>query len=222
MYGSWQIGGLTPEDYVKKAIAFARVMKWTDPSIELIGCGHDGWSEWDRVVIEGLAPLVDYHSIHLYTGSADYYWNVFQPHQAERAIRICRAVIERARYERGVPHPIGIAYDEWNVWFRERGERSGLEERYTLADALAVATYLNVFVRHCAAISRARLAPLADARASVPDSSAIGPAVCPPPVASSSRGWCTRPLDRSSPPLRTRCSWRIESCCGRAACRRCR
>ena len=29
------------------------------------------------------------------------------------------------------------------------GPRAGLEERYTLADALAVATYLNVFVRHC-------------------------------------------------------------------------
>ncbi|PYM56329.1 MAG: alpha-N-arabinofuranosidase [Candidatus Rokuibacteriota bacterium] len=170
MYGSWQIGGLTPEDYVKKAIAFARVMKWTDPSIELIGCGHDGWSEWDRVVIEGLAPLVDYHSIHLYTGSADYYWNVFQPHQAERAIRICRAMIERARYERGVPHPIEIAYDEWNVWYRTRtpeARMAGIEEQYTLADALALATYLNIFIRHCRAVSMANFAQLVNAIAPI-------------------------------------------------------
>ena len=35
MYGSWQIGHLSPEDYVKKARAFALVMKRTDPDIEL-------------------------------------------------------------------------------------------------------------------------------------------------------------------------------------------
>jgi alpha-L-arabinofuranosidase len=28
-------------------------------------------------------------------------------------------MIERARYERRVEHPIHVAYDEWNVWFRE-------------------------------------------------------------------------------------------------------
>jgi len=38
-----------------------------------------------------------------------------------------------------------VAYDEWNVWFRT--DDGQLEETYTLADALAVATYLNIFVR---------------------------------------------------------------------------
>jgi hypothetical protein len=50
---------------------------------------------------------------------------------------------------REVDRPVHVAYDEWNVWFREREASGGLEERYTLADALAVATYVNVFVRHC-------------------------------------------------------------------------
>ena len=77
-------------------------MKLTDPSIELISCGQNGWSDWNRVVIEGLAPIVDYHSIHIYTGSADYYRNVFSPHQAERAIRICAALIEQARYNQRI------------------------------------------------------------------------------------------------------------------------
>ena len=35
----WQIGALNAEDYVKKAIEFAKVMKWTDPTIQLVGCG---------------------------------------------------------------------------------------------------------------------------------------------------------------------------------------
>ncbi|MGI9123036.1 MAG: alpha-N-arabinofuranosidase, partial [Rubrobacter sp.] len=39
MYGEWQIGALSAEDYVRKAREFAKVMRWTDPSIELVGCG---------------------------------------------------------------------------------------------------------------------------------------------------------------------------------------
>jgi alpha-N-arabinofuranosidase len=55
MYGSWQIGNTSAHDYVKKARAFALMMKRTDPSIQLIGCGHNGWSEWDEIVLSGLA-----------------------------------------------------------------------------------------------------------------------------------------------------------------------
>jgi alpha-L-arabinofuranosidase len=163
VYGAWQIGALNAEDYAKKAIEFAKVMKWTDPSIQLVSCGKNGWSDWDRVVLERLAPHVDYHSIHVYTGSHDYYSNVLAPHQAERALHIGQALIDQVRYNQHIQHSIGIAYDEWNVWFRERGpeaSRQGLEEHYTLADALAVATYLNIFIRHCRTVQIANLAQL--------------------------------------------------------------
>ena len=160
MYGEWQIGALSAEEYVRKAREFAKVMRWTDPNIELVGCGLSGLTDWDRVVIEGLAPFVDYHSIHIYTGSDDYWSNVLAPHQADRALRTTRAMIERARYERRVDHPIHVAYDEWNVWFRERTAETQLEERYNLSDALAVATYLNVFARHCETVKIANLAQM--------------------------------------------------------------
>lgn len=160
MYGRWQIGRLSAEDYVKKAVEFAKVMKWTDPRIQLVSCGENGWSDWDRIVLEGLAHLVDYHSIHIYTGSADYYSNVFSPHQAERAIRSCRAMIDRVRFTQNIEHPIYIAYDEWNIWFRERDGSTGLEEQYNLSDALAVASYLNAFIRHCDSVKIANLAQL--------------------------------------------------------------
>jgi len=138
MYGGWQIGSLSAQDYVKKARTFALVMKRTDPTIELIGCGHNGWSDWDAVVLEALAPVVDYHSIHLYTGQPDHYANVFQSHQAERAIRICSALIEQVRLAQRIDHPIHIAFDEWNVWYRTRSHEDrvgGVEERYNLSDA---------------------------------------------------------------------------------------
>jgi alpha-N-arabinofuranosidase len=160
MYGEWQIGALEAEDYVKKAREFAKVMKWTDPSIELVGCGLSGLTDWDRLVVEKLAPFVDYHSIHIYTGSDDHWSNVLAPHQADRALRTVRATIDRARYEGRIEHPIYVAYDEWNVWFRERAAETQLEERYTLSDALAVATYLNVFARNCETVKIANLAQM--------------------------------------------------------------
>ena len=80
------------------------------------------------------------------------------PHHAERVLGIVGALIDRARYEQRINHEIGVAYDEWNVWFRT--DDGQLEERYNLADTLAVATYLNVFVRQCAVVRMADLAQL--------------------------------------------------------------
>ena len=166
LYGSWQLGAMSAEDYVKKAREFAKVMRWTDPSIKLVSCGKDGWSDWDRIVVDGLAPFVDYHSLHIYTGSEDYYSNVFAPKQAERALKITQGLIDRARYDQQIAHPIYVAYDEWNVWYRARGiehRRSGVEEQYDLSDALAVASYLNVFIRQCRTVRLANLAQLVNA-----------------------------------------------------------
>jgi alpha-L-arabinofuranosidase len=163
MYGAWQIGALDAEGYVKKARQFASVMKLTDPTIDLVSCGESGVGDWDRIVIEGLGKMVRYHSIHIYTGSPDFERNVFMAHQAERALRVCAAYVERVRYEQRISHPIGIAYDEWNVWYRTRGaagRAAGLEERYDLSDALAVATFLNIFIRMCRWVEIANLAQM--------------------------------------------------------------
>jgi alpha-L-arabinofuranosidase len=180
MYGDWQVGAMPAEDYVREATRWARAIRMLDPRAKLVSCGQDGWSDWDRVVIDGLAALVDYHSIHLYTGSDDYWTNVLQPHQAERAIASARTLIQRAAYQQKLAAPPRIAYDEWNVWFRTRD--AGLEERYTTADALAVATYLNIFVRNCDYVTMANLAQMVNAIAPIvttPDSVAVQPIYYP-------------------------------------------
>ncbi len=164
LYGSWQIGSTSAEDYVKKARQFAAVMRLTDPAIELVSCGQWGWTDWDRIVLDGLAQFVRYHSIHIYTGSDDYYTNVLEPHKADQALRICESLIERTRLGQKIEHPIGIAYDEWNVWYRTRRSQElrnrGLEEQYDLSDALAVATFLNIFIRHCRSVTLANYAQM--------------------------------------------------------------
>lgn len=159
LYGDWQIGQKSACEYVSAARQWAKALVRTDPSIELVSCGENGWSDWDKEVIGGLGDLVRWHSLHLYTGSEHYWRNVLSPLQVERAARVTSALIEKVRYDRKVSHPIYIAYDEWNVWFREATGGS-VEERYTLADALAVASYLHAFVRQARTIKMANLAQL--------------------------------------------------------------
>jgi alpha-N-arabinofuranosidase len=141
MYGEWQIGSLRAEDYVERARQWAHALHQVDPDIELVSCGNDG-----------------VHSIHLYTGSDDYWSNVLAPLLADRALRTCSTLLARACHLQGVDRSVRIAYDEWNVWFHDRAQRPGVEERYTLADAIAVATFCNVFVRRCQTLSMANLA----------------------------------------------------------------
>ena len=170
MYGHWQVGMMTADEYVREATRWARAIRMLDPGAKLVACGETGLTDWDAVVIDGLAGLADYHSIHIYTGSADYWTNVLQPHQAERAIATTAALIDRAAHLKGLPDKPAIAYDEWNVWYRTGSQNTGsadLAERYTFDDALAVATYLNIFVRNCARVRMANLAQLVNAIAPI-------------------------------------------------------
>jgi alpha-N-arabinofuranosidase len=171
MYGTWQVGMMTADEYVREATRWARAIKMLDPGARLVACGETGLTEWDAVVIDGLAGLVDYHSIHIYTGSDDYWTNVLQPHQAERAIRTTAALIDRAAYLQGLDRKPAIAYDEWNVWYRtvpgSAGGTADLAERYTFDDALAVATYLNIFIRNAARVRMANLAQMVNAIAPI-------------------------------------------------------
>lgn len=84
------------------------------------------------------------------------------PRSAERAIEVTASLIDLARIENKVPTTVPrqkICFDEWNVWdpVRAPGELGG-EEAYTLSDALAVAVWLNVFVRQAEYIGMANIA----------------------------------------------------------------
>ncbi|KAL5361666.1 Arabinosidase C [Aspergillus floccosus] len=162
-WGPWQVEQMTKEAYAHKAYQWAKALKLLDPSLVLVLCGQDGTASWDYYTLKqcllplnsplstSAVPLIDMHSIHLYTASSNHRANATAPLAAERAIEITSSLIDLARIENGVPadqlRPT-ICFDEWNVWDPIRAEGSkGAEECYTLSDALAVAVYLNVFVR---------------------------------------------------------------------------
>lgn len=171
MWGEFQIGHMTAEEYAAKAKRWALALKRVDPDIELVACGRDGLhGDWDAVVVEALVRYVDWYSLHLYTGSDDHWSNTLQVHQVDRALEHVGALIAAARHRQGVERPVHITYDEWNTWFATRGDRRRdvvVEERHTLSDALAVATYLNIFVRRSDLVKMANIAQVVNVLAPI-------------------------------------------------------
>jgi alpha-N-arabinofuranosidase len=153
---------MTAEEYSKRAAQWAKALKLLDPTLCLILCGETGHSSWDHEVLKACIPFVDMHSIHIYTCSNEHLPNVVAPLSAERAIETAAALIDIARIENKLPPSTShtkICFDEWNVWdpIRAPGEQ-GAEELYTLSDALAVAVWLNVFVRQSKWVGMANIA----------------------------------------------------------------
>ncbi|CRK24014.1 hypothetical protein BN1708_003705 [Verticillium longisporum] len=132
--------------------------------IETNEFGTDEFLRWCEVV--GTEP---YLALNFGTGTLDeamaspeHLKNATAPRSAERAIEITASLIDLARIENKIPNNIPrqkICFDEWNVWDPVRAPGwLGAEEKYTLSDALAVAVWLNVFIRQAKYIGMATIA----------------------------------------------------------------
>ena len=164
VYGPWQIGHLSAEEYARRAREFAKVMRLTDGDIRLVAVGaHD--PEWDWEVLKTAGQAIDYISVHAYfqPDAADPYYSLLAwPAVEEEYVRDLHHLIRAARRRFGIRRPISIAFDEWNVWYRTFPEAVKedplLEEQYNLGDALCVAAFLNMLRRNCDAVGMANLA----------------------------------------------------------------
>ena len=172
MDGPWQMGHRSAEDYGKFALEAAKLMKWTDPKIKLIAAGSSNfgpgidWTEWNRTVLEFLKQHADYLSLHTYVGNAanDFADFMASSLELDQRTKTAEGIIDAALAGQPGNRHIYIAWDEWNVWYRARGDdqrgRRILEERYNLEDALVVATFLNSFVNHAHIVKIANMAQL--------------------------------------------------------------
>ena len=76
MDGPWQIGHKTADEYGRLANETAKVMKWMDPSIELVLCGSSSsgmptFAQWEATVLDHCYENVDYLSLHNYYADHD-------------------------------------------------------------------------------------------------------------------------------------------------------
>ena len=173
MDGPWQMGHRSAEDYGKFALEAAKLMKWTDPDIHLVAAGSSNfnagadWTGWNRTVLNYLRHHADYLSLHTYVGNRanDYYEFMASSLELDERTRVAEGIIREALTSEPRSRKIYIAWDEWNVWYRARGQgrevgRRILEEHYNLEDALVVATMLNTFVNNAHIVKIANMAQL--------------------------------------------------------------
>jgi alpha-N-arabinofuranosidase len=112
-------------------------------------------------VITALRDHIDYLSLHHYSGNYEKDHNKFMAisTRVDRIITTTEGLINEVRDRYKVDHPIYIAFDEYNVWYRAFTEQK-LEEHYNMEDALVVAMYLNTFIRHANSVKMANMAQL--------------------------------------------------------------
>ncbi|HMO59303.1 MAG TPA: alpha-N-arabinofuranosidase [Roseiflexaceae bacterium] len=174
MDGPWQIGHLDAEEYARKAREAAKMMKWVDPSIELILCGSSStgmptYPEWDRTALETCWEQIDYLSLHYYATNHDNDTPSYLAlaRQFEDHVDTLAATIRYVKSKHRSKHDVYLSWDEWNVWYKDRqmnGEWQEaphlIEEVYNLEDALVVAQWLNVFLRRCDVLKIACIAQI--------------------------------------------------------------
>ena len=175
VYGVWQAGHKNAEDYAKAALEAGKIMKWIDPTIQLVACGAT--AAWNAVVLDVLGPIADFLSVHLYVGGDDYYELLATIKRAEDLLRETDRTIEVWDQKRRSSKPVGnigfptvnkrteIAFDEWNIWYRSRNGRdrevkNKLEEPYNLRDALWTASMIHLFQRWGDKVTMANLAQM--------------------------------------------------------------
>jgi len=147
MYGDWQLGYMRLGHYVQKHNLFAEAMRNVDPSVKLVAVGDV--RRWSEGMLKNCADHMDLISEHFYKGAKE---SVIE-HVRQMADAVRDKVEAHHKWRKELESlkgkDIRIALDEWNYWHRpyvyEYGE---LGCRYTLKDALGIATGLHEMIRN--------------------------------------------------------------------------
>jgi len=176
VWGQWQVGHTSAEEYAERLNAFAAAMRAADPNIKIVAVGDKVLSDqandpgrlWNETVLSRCADQMDYLSFHLYQPDQSGWQESYDPdalhHIVCAAPLDAEAIIQRiaAQIQRAAPRrKIQIAFDEWNLWLTPPPGASSMHKlNYNLRDALYVAGMLNVFQRQCKTLTLANLAQM--------------------------------------------------------------
>ena len=168
MDGPWQMGHKTAYEYGRAANEAAKLMKWVDPSVELVACGSSSstmptFGEWEYTMLGECYDAVDYVSLHRYYGNPTHDTPSFLASTVDldgfirSVVNICDAVKARRHSKK----TLGLSLDEWNVWYHSheqdeevlRRDKWGralplLEDVYNFEDALLVGSILITMLRN--------------------------------------------------------------------------
>ncbi len=180
MDGPWQMCHKTATEYGRVACEAGKMMKWVDPSIELVACGSSAYDmptfgTWEYQMLTECYDEIDYVSLRRYYGNRTNNTPDFLARNMDldgfikTVVSICDAV-------RGTKHSkkqINLSFDEWNVWYHSNQQdqevwKQGkwnralplLEDVYNFEDALLVGAMLITFLRNADRVKIACMAQL--------------------------------------------------------------
>lgn len=177
MDGPWQIGHKTADEYGRLALETAKVMKWVDPTIELVSCGSSNtgmptFPQYEATSLAHTYDAVDYVSLHQYYGNRDADTANFLAlsMDLDHFIGTIKSTCDYIKAKKRSKKTLNLSFDEWNVWFHSNESDKKiepwsiappqLEDIYTFEDALLVGSMLITLLKHADRVKIACLAQL--------------------------------------------------------------
>ncbi|GHU64524.1 intracellular exo-alpha-(1-_5)-L-arabinofuranosidase 1 [Spirochaetia bacterium] len=178
MDGPWQICHKTAEEYGRTAAEAAKLMKWTDPSIELVACGSSNpfmpsFGNWEATVLDHTYEHIEYVSLHTYFGDINkdipnlLAMSLGMDTYIKTVVNICDLVKAKKHSKK----PVHLSFDEYNVHCFANDELDKkqekwkeappiLEDVYTMGEALAVGCMLITLLKNADRVKVACLSEL--------------------------------------------------------------
>ena len=180
MDGPWQMGHKTAEEYGRVANETAKIMKWVDPSIELVACGSSGsgmptFGDWEYTMLSECYENIDYVSLHRYYGNptGDTPGFLARSMDMDEFIKTVAAICDAVKGKKHSRKQVNLSFDEWNVWYHSREQdqevwKQGkwgralplLEDVYNFEDALLAGSILITLLHNADRVKIACLAQL--------------------------------------------------------------
>jgi len=180
MDGPWQMNAKTAYEYGRVANESAKMMKWVDPSIELVACGSSSegmktFGGWEYEMLNECYNNVDYVSLHRYFNNRakdtkDFLAGTLDLYDFIRTVAsICDTVKGKLHSKK----KLNLSLDEWNVWYHSDGDNEEVlkrdrwgkalaynEEAYNFEDALLVGLCLITILNNADRVKIACMAQL--------------------------------------------------------------
>ena len=163
MDGPWQMGHKTATEYGRLACETAKLMKWIDPSVELVVCGSSfrgisSYGAWELEVLEHAFDHVDYLSLHNYYSKPNNDLPGFLgwADHMDRFIEECITFADAAAAKRRSFKRIMLSFDEYNIMTNTprtqaaRWQQAPVhhEDIYSFEDTLAFGGLLLALLNH--------------------------------------------------------------------------
>lgn len=182
-YGVWEIGAKTVQEWGHLVAESAKMIKHVDPGTELSAAALDD-IDWNVNLLKSSGQFLNWISIHGYWDAihqtnayADYDACMVYTNSIEDTVRKVRGLLEAM----DLSH-IRIAFDEWNLrgWYHPNihtviqgktkeeylypRDENDDNTKYTMADAVFTACFLNMCNRNCEVVGMANYAPIVNTR----------------------------------------------------------